>query len=370
MSSAILFRFMDFPTKPEADRLGSLRHDENYVGPIKIVTLCDEDDRARFRREGARAVFDNPRCYWPQGIMAQVYPRIVSVVRSGWHDARDLGRLGALSAPGGEVAGLSDSELASLEHWVTAFSAKQIVLCGAVAPSVVALVEGFAQSTAVSASGGAARLIVATGCAHCPKGVASTACGHGAGEVGPSNGAAWVRGHFCTPETLRAVRSALTAATDTALVVTCDLDEAEVEAVLYGLAPFLGPKGVVLVASGRYDSKEIETKTGVGRPLQTWLGSTAVQTGFVPFLGRPRDDAAARDWMVFWHSPEAMDWSRQWMPIVADLGYDTDIANGETRPDESLEPLAEPSARVLGPSAGEAQATSGTESAIPAPSDA
>jgi hypothetical protein len=336
LSAAILYRWMDFPTKPEADRLGGLYHDENYFGQTKSATLCDDDNRARFRRDGARAVFENARCYWPQGIMAQVYPRMVSVVRNGWHDTRDLGRLGASSGPGAEDTGLVDSELASLEHWLTKLAPAQVVFCGPAAPSVIALVTR-ALNMAPSPNG-APRLIVAGGCAHCPKESDAAGCGRVAsdGETGQGS-CACVRGHLADPATLRAIRAHIAPSADVALILSGDVDDADVEPVLHGLSPFLGSKGVILAASGRWDLDEVESRTAVARPLKAWFAERAAKLGFALFQMVMSDRAAARDWIVLWHSPEAMDWSRQWMPIVADLDRDADrpADAGEAPPDSA-----------------------------------
>jgi predicted HAD superfamily hydrolase len=322
-SPAILYRWMDFPTKPEADRLGSLYHDENYFGDAKSATLCDEENRALFRREGAGAVFDNTRCYWPQGIMAQVYPRIVSVVRSGWHDARDVGRLGASSPPGSEETGLTDSELASLEHWLVKFGSRQIVLAGPLAPSVVELVNGLAKRASFAEREGAPRLIFAGGCSLCPTTAPSQHCGSTVQERRDPHGTyTCVAGHYSDPQTLRAVRALLDADAEVALVISGYVAEADVQPLLHGLSPFLGPKGVVLAAAGRYDRDELEAESAIGRPIQAWLAASAPKLGFAPLLIGPVDRTAARDWIVLWHSPDAMDWSRQWMPVVADLGYE------------------------------------------------
>jgi hypothetical protein len=329
---------MDFPTKPEADRLGRLYHEENYFGQTESATLCDEDNRARFRREGARAVFENARCIWPQGIMAQVHPRVVSVVRNGWDNPRDMGRLGALAAPGSEETGLTDGEVVSLEYWLSKFAPRQVVFCGPVARSIVALVNGAAKSAPFSANGGAPRVIFASGCPLCPKGGASINCGSVANNGGDGESAyACVRGHFSDPGTLRAIRALLGADPHAALVLTGDVEEADVEPLLRAVSPFLGPKGVVLAASGRYERHEIRAESAIGRPLKAWLTSGAPQLGFALYLAGASDRAASRDWIAFWQNPEAVVWSRQWMPIVADIGYDaeTPTDGGEGRSDGS-----------------------------------
>jgi len=354
-SPAILYRWMDFPTKAEADRLGVLYHDENYFGQAQSAALCDEENRARFRREGAHALFESPRCYWPQGIMAQVYPRMISVLQNGWYDSRELGRLGALCAPGSEETGLIDSEITSLEHWLTKFAPRQVVFCGAIAPSVVALVNDRMKVAPLSADGAAPRLIVAGGAVSAKKTASAKLGSHiSDGEHG-GGGYVCVRGDFSDPETLRAVRAHLVSDANTALILAGDVDDADVEPLLRGLSPFLGAKGVVLAACGRYDRDEFDVRSAVRPPLKAWLAESADELGFALYLTAVSDRTASRDWVVLWHSPEAMDWSRQWMPIVADLGYDAESPpdDGDARPDGS-------------PRESKAAPESATEAAVPA----
>jgi hypothetical protein len=146
-----------------------------------------------------------------------------------------------------------------------------------------------------------------------------------------------VRGHFSDPETLRAVQAHLGSDTHAALILAGDVDDDDVAPLLRGLSPFLGRNGVVIAACGRYDRDEFEVRSAVRSPLKAWLAESAHELGFALYLTAVSDRAASRDWVVLWHSPEAMDWSPQWMPIVADLGYDAEIPpdDGDARPDGS-----------------------------------
>ncbi|MET0594404.1 MAG: hypothetical protein ABW133_17005, partial [Polyangiaceae bacterium] len=328
-SPAILYRLMDYPTKPEADRLGGLYHDENYFGQNKSATLCDAENRERFRREGARAIFENTRCYWPQGVMAQVYPRMVTVVRNGWHDARDPGRMGALSAPGAEDAGLADSEIAALGHWLGKFAPRQVVYCGPFAPAVAALVAG-ARPPGGGANGHAPRLIVAEGCSRGPKGHIANHCGSVTADREGNGVCAQIRGHYADIETQRAVRALIAPGSDVALVLTGNVEENEVGPLLHGLAPFLGTNGVVLIPVGRFEVHELDARAGVGRPLQAWFDASAQKLGLAYFLSGAADRPAAREWIVLWHRADAMDWMRQWMPVVTDLPLEGDPPRSES----------------------------------------
>jgi hypothetical protein len=242
---------------------------------------------------------------------------MVSAVQRGLGDPRDLGRLGAACAPGrDDETSVLDSELVSLEHWLRKFAPRQLVWCGRAEPSVVALLEDLSRAELTA---DAPRLIVIEG-----------GCGSGEGGVPrapsvtrePQNGKGGlvrVSGGFDDLETLRLVRTLLQPSGAVALILTGDVTEAEVEPLLNGLAPFLGSNGVVLAASGRYHGDEMEAPTAMGRPLKAWLTKRAANLGFAHYRAQGGDRAGARDWIVLWHSPDAMDWSRQWMPIVADL---------------------------------------------------
>jgi hypothetical protein len=290
---------------------------------------------------------------------------MVSVVRNGFYDPRDLGRLGASGGPGSEDTGLVDSEHATLAHWLDKFASRQIVFCGPLAPSVVTLVNESGKSAPLP-SGGAPRLVVAAGCSLCPKDEPST-CGRVHRDPpGDDPSYACVRGHYSDPGTMRAICALLAPDSDVALVLSGEVSAGDVTSLLNGLSSFLGPKGVILGAVGRYDRDEIAAKSAMGRPLEAWFIANAPKLGYAAFLGASADRAASRDWLVFWHSPEAMDWSRQWMPVVADLGCEAEspaqksAGNSDDASSES-DPVL-PAAPVEAGSAGVAASASGADS--------
>jgi hypothetical protein len=206
-----------------------------------------------------------------------------------------------------------------------------VIFFGPAAPSVIANVNGEGGQAAFSRAGEPPRLVVANGCPLCAKGASS--CGSVAKEI--EEGFTCVRGHYADPATLSSIRALIGAENDVALVLSGAVDEAEVEAILSGLSPFLGKKGVVLFAAGRYESDELEAATAIGRPIQSWVRANAAKLGLGFHQTTTNDQSAARDWIILWHSPEAMDWSRQWMPMVADLGFDGDApAEGRETPSD------------------------------------
>jgi predicted HAD superfamily hydrolase len=318
MSHAILFRWMDLPIKAEADRLGVLRHEENYFGSVNNAPLCDEASRVRFRRGGTQALYSDASCYWPQGVMVQVNPRVMSVVRNGLDDALSLGSLGSFGAAGQETGGLTIDEMSSLDELLHHFGPKQIVFLGAAAPAglVDSCALGAGDETVLAA--GFPRLILG--------------------------------GPLSQPPALAEIRALLQPGAKAALVLTGDVSELDARTALHGLAPFLGPGGIILVSVGRYDRYDAEPRepwsTGTDNPLEgavrSWFESTSAALGYG--IWEPAR-VHRRNWIILVHAPETMFSMAPWMPVVTDLGY-----RDEPRPGAaSGEHLQSPSAEGLAP---------------------
>ncbi len=307
-SPAILFRWMDLPTKLEADRLALLYHDENYFGSINSALACDEQTRTRLRRDGIQALFKGPGCYWPQGVMAQVYPRLVSVLRERWDDPVGMGRLGAYGAPGNADTALTGDELAALGALLGGLTPDQVVFCGPAAPEIVSLVKRTPQRPDTAVPCALRRLILAG-----PAGAGPAAV---AGDAESSR--AEVRGGLGDAATLRGIRAEIHPGASVALVLTDDVPAAEVPALLHGLAPFLGPRGAVLLACGRYDRLTVPAEHPLAPAVMAWLGSAGTDLGFHRWHGRGRHEAELSNWIVVVHAPEKIVYDSQWMPAVAD----------------------------------------------------
>jgi predicted HAD superfamily hydrolase len=317
-SHSILFRWMDYPTKPEADRLGVLHHDENYFGSMNDAALCDERSRARFRRSGAQALFLDASCYWPQGIMAQVNPRLLSVLRNGFDDAMAIGFIGSLAGVNQEDGGLTLDETISLGHLLRHFGPSQVVVAGLVTPATLAALKTLDVDERSAAPTVHPRLILG--------GDVEQAWPDGEARV---DGVVRVRGKLDDASTHGAIRAWLRPGSTAALVVTGDVTEGEARAVLNGLAPFLGPKATILLSAGRHDRVNVEAhgqKLGtsdnpVERGVKSWFQSSSADLGFGLWDGDMAQRAHMRNWIVLSHAPENMFWSGQWMPVVTDLGY-------------------------------------------------
>src|SRR5262249_1482042 len=100
-------------------------------------------------------------------------------------------------------------------------------------------------------------------------------------------------------------------------------------AALHGLVPFLGPEGIVLLATGRYDRYDVEPgkppesalENPLERALKSWFSGTSASLGYGIWEGERGSRPHRRHWWVLLHAPETMFWKGQWMPVVPDLGY-------------------------------------------------
>jgi len=339
-SQSILFRWMDFPTKPEADRLALLYHDENYFGSINSALACDEQTRTRLRREGVSALFRDAGCYWPQGVVAQVYPRLMTVLRERWCDPIGMGRLGAYGRAGADDSGLTGDEVASLAVLLAEFLPDQVVFCGPAGSDVVSLVNGTQQSPDTAAAGAAPRLILAG-----PPGPGLAAA---ARDLEAS--CAEVRGELHEATTLRGIHAAIHPGASVALVLSGDVSATEVAPLLHGLAPFLGPRGAILLACGRYDRHSVQSDNPLGPAIMAWLNSAGTDLGYGLRQGRSHQQIELRsNWIIFEHAPEKMVYERQWMPTEGDIAADARPFSPERQADLTASEAAKPVAGARPP---------------------
>jgi predicted HAD superfamily hydrolase len=309
-ASAILARLLDFPTKPEAERLGVLRHDENYFGNNLSAPLCDAETPRKLRREGIQGLFSAARCYWPQGIVARTHPRLVSALRTRWSDPTALGRLGAwhgLALPDG---GITDEELSSLGTLLHGLAIDQVVFTGPLAPVVQEVFTALWKTTTRS------RLNLQN---H-PRLVVTQELDENLLRPEFVADCARVAGKLDEVGTLRAIRQHLVPKASVALVLTSDVPPEEASALLHGLGPFLGMHGVVLAACGRFDRYSIGDDASLAPTMNAWQSTLGQELGYSlwtpPAAGRPH----VNNWIVFRRSPENGVWNRQWTLTVGDLG--------------------------------------------------
>lgn len=309
LSPAILARLMDYPTKPEADRLGLLAHDENYFGANFSAPLCSHEAARRLRSEGAQALFLKETCVWPHGVLAQSNPRLMAVLRLGLKDPLALGRLGAWHAASPFDAGITDEELASLAALLTDCAPDQVVHCGPLAPVSLDVFGDLLKQLAARKPPDPAspRLILAGNYPHY-------------GLEGPD--AIQVRGVLRDPATLRGIRARLRPGGNVALVLTSDLPIDEIPTLLHALAPFLGPRGAVFLPCGNHDLRTVASESPLAASLNAWFTSSGASLGFVPWAGLPDTRHHLMNWLVVARASAGTMWNRQWMGKVSDFLYD------------------------------------------------
>jgi hypothetical protein len=302
-SAAILYRLLEFPCKPEADRLGLLRHDENYFGQSLSAPLCNEESARRLRRGGILELFREAQCYWPQGIVAQGFPRLISALRNGWTDLLALGRLGAWHGSAPIDPGITDEEMLGLGVLLRGLAVNQVVFFGSLTAT---LAEGLRRALP-PADGNQVRVIL----------------------VGPASESASAPElpnqcvHFpisrVDTSVIGSIRQKLSPRGDIAIVLSSDVAESAVRLLLNGLAPFLGLHGLILTASGRFDvASRGEDSILLGK-VNEWFDKSGTGIGYDLWQGPQALLPQMCNWLILRRTPELKPWNRQWMPRIADL---------------------------------------------------
>ncbi|MBL9137236.1 MAG: HAD hydrolase-like protein [Verrucomicrobiales bacterium] len=320
-ASATLARLLDYPTKPEAERLGVLRHDENYFGSNLSAPLCDDETPRKLRREGIQGLFQASRCYWPQGIVARTHPRLVSALRARWSDPIALGRLGAWHGIALQDGGITDEELSSLGTLLHGLAIDQVIFTGPLAPVVEEVFTVLWQSRSRSKTPIQDR----------PRLICTQSLDPARLHPDLTAQCASVPGKLTEIDTFRNLRRLIAPKANVALVLTTDLAADEASALLNALAPFLGPQGTVLAACGRFDRHSVADDATLAPTINAWQSTLGQELGYglwtPPAAGRHH----AFNWIVFRRSPEAGVWNRQWTLTVSDLALAT-----QTQPDPLL----------------------------------
>lgn len=125
----ILARLVSYPTQPEAQRLGSLNHDDN-LGSDSWRQICDPQDAQQLAREGIATLMQNPDVYWPQGVVAQARPDVIRRLVRGWSDPVSLGMLGSRSLYAGEPVMRSSEELRFVSAMFDHLQPEQVIVFG------------------------------------------------------------------------------------------------------------------------------------------------------------------------------------------------------------------------------------------------
>jgi predicted HAD superfamily hydrolase len=306
-SAAILYRLLDYPTKAEADRLGLLRHEENYFGENHSAPLCDERSPVLLRQMGVYHVYQAAQSYWPQGVVARHNPRLVSALRSGWSDPLTLGRLGVAHPVTPVETVLTDVELASLGGLLCGFELEQVVFCGPATPAVQELFRFLWQKRGEAQTKHPQ-----------PKLVILEPSETFRGTIEDSREMLVIRGNPAEPSTLRSIRSQLDLSKSAALVLTDHANPPTARHLLNGLGPFLGRAGVVMTACGRFDRNAIEEEAPLADSINRWWQSVGKEIGYTSWPAPAGAVEHLSNWIVFRRSVQESVWNRQWMFLPGD----------------------------------------------------
>ncbi len=291
-AGAMLTRLIEYPGTAEAERLGSLTHDENYWDRHYTRALCEEDAGQRLVARGAADVFATLRCYWPQGVVARRHPRLIAALSRQWADPLALGRAGATRDAGDRSTHLTDDERASLVVLLRQFAPRQVLLASRAAVALEADIATLAATPALVSF------------SQTPTGVT------------------WhrrVEGDPVAPATLRAVRASLAGDDRHALVLTGEFDAATVTALLNGLAPFLGAGGVILARCGDSDLVDSAAEHPLTRTLAMWLSKSGLDLGYGAWQAAAGFAVERRNWIVLVRGQAVRESNHHWHVTLADL---------------------------------------------------
>ena len=300
-SNSLFQRLLEYPTKPEADRMGELHHEENFWGVKHSRALCDWVAEDKLEQKGIAQLFHESACYWPQGVVARQSPRTISVLAHGWSRPAALGRMGVRVSPEGTPSGVTDEELASLLELLRVLNPQQVVYCASSGCAAEAILKelhrlaatmpdtvGYATAEEGSGQSPTANPPVpefhwSHSLAVMPRLVVAGAADTDEALIQTARDVAYIAGDLSALGTLRQLRDLLQPCRRVLLVLTDSLQRAEIQAILNYVAPFLGPDGVIAANHGRFDSADLiadqplsaildgwRTKQGAGLRYQFW----------------------------------------------------------------------------------------------------
>lgn len=336
-SAAIMYRLIDFPSPAEARRLGALNHDENYWGERLSRPLCSPGAGARLRAEGVQALFVNPDSYWPQGVVAQNQPRMIAALSKRWLDGLAFGRWGSGAAGSGEVSALNGDELGSLRPLLIEFAPQQSCFVGGSGGEIARLFAdltskhgrivrpadegapkcdgpGLRPANADSADESA---LWSTGENFSPRLLVV-----GSPALPGSSCYGWMRqveGSPDRPETLRTARRALSDCRRIALILSAEIPTAALCTTLNGLAPFLGPEGLILLAHGAYDTSGLSEQHQGTQVLNTWLEKAGCDLGYELWSAPPSLRVHQLNWTVLVRRPASRESPAYWSLSLGEL---------------------------------------------------
>ena len=308
-AAGILYRLMDYPTKAEADRLGLLRHEENYFGKNYSAPLCDMQSPLRLRQMGIYQLCQSAQCYWPPGVVARHYPRLISALRAGWTDPLTLGRMGVAHGVTPVETDLTDTEIASLGCLLAGFKPEQVVFFGPVTAAVVELFCFLWQKQGAQQEKSQSR----------PKLIIAAATESSPWPAEGRTDVLQITGDPAEHSTQRLIRSHLAPSGSVAVILSEEVKPPTARALLHGLTPFLGRVGVVMAACGRYDRKSVLEEAPLAEPLKHWWQSVGQEIGYTPWSAPVGTKEYSSNWLVFHRASQDLLWNRQWMFLPGDI---------------------------------------------------
>jgi hypothetical protein len=275
-SAAILLRLVEYPTKPEADRLGGIHHDESFYGYSR--QLCDWLARDHLEQHGAFMLLANTTCFWPQGVMARHSPRSVLALPHAWRPPAALGRIAVQRSFDGQTLSVTEEELAMLIELLRGWDPQQVIF-GAAGDHGVRAIAALLGTLAMAHTD-RMHLAKAAGNRPAPRVIL---VGPGNPHQGlPENPAevAWVAGDPARLETLRKVRSWMPDSGRIVMVLTDSLPLPAIQGMLNYLAPHLGAEGIVTANHGRFDLAHLESEQPLTQALGAWQKSRGTGLGY------------------------------------------------------------------------------------------
>jgi HAD superfamily hydrolase (TIGR01549 family) len=290
-NAPILLRLIDYPTKMEAMRLGSLHHDENY-GDSYTRPLCDPVHEKVFRTQGMEGLFLT-NCKWPQAVIARDTPRLMNGLSNRWNAPYAFGRLGGRSLYNGKPSSLTDEENRLLLEILEDHPHDQIIFFS----SGLEGDEDFLKSLAAQREGSNGRLSKRPDAAE--NGHAGLPVQGGSVEFPftidirphvvdvksiPVDGYLRISGNPVDPGT---VRNRILPYSRCLLVLTEGMAESDVAPSLLAFAPFFGPGSMIATNHGRIDPGSQSRGSNIQAAVQQWYLQTGSKNGLKPLDSSP-----------------------------------------------------------------------------------
>lgn len=314
-AAAMFIRLIEHPGAAEAQRLGNLTHDENYWDRQYTRPLCGEEAEQRLEARGTSDFFANLKCYWPQGVVARKHPRLVAALSRQWADPLGLGRVGSTRDTADRNTHLTEEERASLIELLRQFKPQQVVVASR---NATVMEEDFATLVTPTVGSGPAPRTEARGC---EQSSAQTSPALISFSETPT-AVEWhhrVEGELTSPATLRATRTALQTGQRHALVLTGEFSADTVTALLNGLAPFLGARGVIFARCGDSDLVDSPHEHALTKTLAAWLRDNGLELGYSIWRIEKGFAAERRNWMVFARGQQPRESDDYWQLTLTDL---------------------------------------------------